>query len=537
MTEYALILGINRYKDEENITQLKWARGDAEVLHSVFTSSRFCCIPSQNVTILVDENATRENILKSIEEISAKARKDDTVFFHFSGHGCSVPDDVRGDEDDRLVKYLVPCDAKAKNLIASAIDFKFLPEYFDRIHAERKIVTLDCCYSGAAGGRTFLIPGFRQVGSFPVGQLFLQNAFGIGRAIITACASNELAREDDRIHHGILSYCLIQGLQGQADFRNDGIVDFNELWTYIADEIPRISGDKQHPIMVSWVRGPYFELSRPKGLSCSLEEKKEIESNLVIKYAKYRLQTVKMADDSSFEKLGFEGAEYLNEKLTHNSKISVSCGRTLSETISQMSKKTLHNVEMYPLNVYLSDVVEIIDSNILTALLMTRFSGMNSRAHLLPAYGAEFKERISRVFEMAIHSDLFLFGIGQPAVPNANVAYVLRQAGLTQTEFQELGVVGEINFHLYDRDGQFLISKTSLPQNLKEYLEKYYRQFFALPIEGLKEVAKKPGVDLIAIAGGNDKRDAILGAIKGEFVRTLITDAETAQWLAYEAEI
>jgi len=196
---------------------------------------------------------------------------------------------------------------------------------------------------------------------------------------------------------------------------------------------------------------------------------------------------------------------------------------------------TFHTFGMKP------ETVEIIDSNVLTGLLRTRFSGNNTCAHLLPSYipngmtedvRASFEQVSSKIFEMAKQSDLFLFGIGQPVAPNANVAYVLDKANLTPDKLQDLGVVGEINFHLYDKDGQFLISKTDLSQDQRDYLQKYYQQFFAFSVEDLKKVAERSGVDLVAVSGGDDKHDAILGAIRAGLVRTLITDTETAQWLA-----
>lgn len=98
-------------------------------------------------------------------------------------------------------------------------------------------------------------------------------------------------------------------------------------------------------------------------------------------------------------------------------------------------------------------------------------------------------------------------------------------------KLRELGVAGEINFHLYNKEGQFLISKSNLTQKHTKYLEQYYSQVFAFGVEDLKIVTKNPGVDLISVAGGVEKRDSILGAIRTGLVRTLITDGDNARWL------
>ncbi|MBU7037379.1 MAG: caspase family protein [Theionarchaea archaeon] len=544
MGEYALIIGIDQYKDKR-IPSLSWAREDAKMLHEVLNDLSYWRISPENVTLLVDENATRGNILRKIREMQRSVQENDTVLIHFSGHGCHEHDEVQGYQDDRLSKYLAPCDTDVDNLIASAIDFKFFAAQLDRIRSEKTIVTLDCCYSGAAGGRTFLKDGYREVERYPVGESFLRDAFGVGRAIITACECNELAKESSRIGHGILSHCLIEGLTGKADLRDDEAVDLDELWLYLSNEIPKISNDEQHPVLIGWLRGPSLALTHSGVEILTEEKKKKIESDLAKKYSNYRLQVVRIANDSSFESLAFEAARYLDQQLKNCFKISISCGRTLYNTISQMNKSELHNIDVFPLNAFLSDIAQPIDANMLTDPLRIKITGDNILAHRLPnldptVFEPEIRGKVidaarkeaSKTFELAKRSDIFLLGIGQPTTTSANVAYVLDKANLTPDKLKEMDVVGEINFHLYNKDGQFLM-KDSLSEDQREYLGQYYDQFFAFSAEDLKEVAERPGVNLIAIAGGKEKKEAILGAIRGGLVRTLITDAETAKWLAY----
>jgi uncharacterized caspase-like protein len=89
LAEYALIIGINRYEDAVNIPTLKWAEEDASGLNSVLINPLYCGIPEQNITYLLGEDATRDNIIRGIGELRARAGRGDTVFIFFSGHGCS----------------------------------------------------------------------------------------------------------------------------------------------------------------------------------------------------------------------------------------------------------------------------------------------------------------------------------------------------------------------------------------------------------------------------------------------------------------
>ena len=42
--------------------------------------------------VLKDKDATHENILSSLEEVSHKAERGSVVVIHFSGHGYELPD-------------------------------------------------------------------------------------------------------------------------------------------------------------------------------------------------------------------------------------------------------------------------------------------------------------------------------------------------------------------------------------------------------------------------------------------------------------
>ena len=44
--------------------------------------------------VLEGQNATRENILSSLAEVSCKAERGSVVVIHFSGHGYELPDQL-----------------------------------------------------------------------------------------------------------------------------------------------------------------------------------------------------------------------------------------------------------------------------------------------------------------------------------------------------------------------------------------------------------------------------------------------------------
>ncbi|MEK7372626.1 MAG: hypothetical protein AAB265_14350, partial [candidate division NC10 bacterium] len=131
-----------------------------------------------------------------------------------------------------------------------------LTYFFGRIEAERVLVFLDTCYSGAAGGRTF---ASRRTRAVTLDEAFLDRLTrSKGRAIVTASRPGEVALELPELGHGIFTYYLIEGLKGAADLNRDGIVSLQELYEYLEREVTRKSravGGNQHPVMKGELEG------------------------------------------------------------------------------------------------------------------------------------------------------------------------------------------------------------------------------------------------------------------------------------------
>jgi len=131
-----------------------------------------------------------------------------------------------------------------------------LQTIFGRIEAERVVAFLDTCYSGAAGGRTFLA---KRTRSSQVDDLFLERLTrSKGRAIITASRAAEVSMELPELGHGVFTYYLLAGLNGAADLNGDGIVTVQELYEYVEQQVTQKSrsvGGNQHPVMKGELEG------------------------------------------------------------------------------------------------------------------------------------------------------------------------------------------------------------------------------------------------------------------------------------------
>lgn len=100
----ALLIGINHYK---YISSLDGALNDIDDMKKVLTSREYGFKDGDDIHMLRNEQATRRNILKEIDDhLISKAGPGDIVVFHYSGHGSTLddPSDPSG-FDNTIVPY------------------------------------------------------------------------------------------------------------------------------------------------------------------------------------------------------------------------------------------------------------------------------------------------------------------------------------------------------------------------------------------------------------------------------------------------
>lgn len=244
---WAVVIGIDKYP---KVRQLKYAVNDSRLFYDYLVERNL--IPADNVTLLLDQDATLEKI-KSVlgTTLKNKAGKGDMVIIYFAGHGATEKDNFSPDGDG-LEKYLLPYNADLNDLYSTALPMGELSRIFNRISSERLIYIADSCYSGASGGRTIGLTGMRA----NISDAFMDRvASGKGRVIITASGANEVSAENDDLKHGVFTYYLIEGLKGKADTDKDGIITVDEAYNYVTVNVPLATGQAQHPVKKGSVEG------------------------------------------------------------------------------------------------------------------------------------------------------------------------------------------------------------------------------------------------------------------------------------------
>jgi len=244
---WAVVIGINGY---QKAPQLKYAVNDAKAFYDYLVKKTGT--PRENVTLLLNQEASLSNLRSTLgTQLKNKAGKEDMVILYFAGHGATERD-VMSPDGDGLEKYLLPFDADLKDLYASALPMREISYILQRIRSERLVFIIDSCYSGASGGRTVRTDGMRA----NISDGFLDRIVsGKGTIILTASGANEVSVEKDELRHGVFTYFLLDGLEGKADIDQDGQITVDEAYDYVSKNVPKATGQEQHPVKKGAVEG------------------------------------------------------------------------------------------------------------------------------------------------------------------------------------------------------------------------------------------------------------------------------------------
>lgn len=150
MSKKALVVGIDRYYNPQ--WNLQGCAMDAAVMTGMLQDH--FDFPSDNIRLVLDERATKVNIVKRLDWLVRDAKPGDVFVFFYAGHGSQVRD-RNGDElEDRMDEILCPHDLNWDDPLTDDI----LHSYFKRVpQGVNLTVILDCCHSGT-GTRSLYVP-------------------------------------------------------------------------------------------------------------------------------------------------------------------------------------------------------------------------------------------------------------------------------------------------------------------------------------------------------------------------------------------
>ena len=261
---YVLAVGVNEYAPNQFFRNLKYAVADATEFSSEIKRQQEQLGQYQRVEVsrLMNEAATKANVLAALAALAKKAQPEDAVVVYFAGHGLAhggqfylITHDIGQAASDAA-----PADkqaALAAALAARAVSDRELADAFEQMDAGQLTMIIDACNSGQALG------GERD-GRGPMNSKGLaQLAYDKGMYILTAAQSFQAAQEAVQVGHGLLTYALVEeGLrQALSDGEpRDGQIVVREWLDYATSRVPEIQVAKMQA-----ARGQGQDLSFDEG--------------------------------------------------------------------------------------------------------------------------------------------------------------------------------------------------------------------------------------------------------------------------------
>ncbi|GER92395.1 hypothetical protein A45J_0110 [hot springs metagenome] len=233
---YILCIGINKYKDKK--INLKFAAKDAlDMVKKLKTQSATIYNPAHiHAEALVDEKATKTNIISKINEIAQKIKPVDSFIFFVAGHGVLLENQyymlTHGFNGDFNERDLI----NSNEIIEMSKQIKSLSQFF----------IFDTCH---AGGVDYIVGGL-----YDARMSVLAKKMGLH---IYASASSFEQALDGYKDNGLFTYTLLDGLNNkrEADINKDKKISIKELGGYSKKKTIEISqklGHTQTPFIINF---------------------------------------------------------------------------------------------------------------------------------------------------------------------------------------------------------------------------------------------------------------------------------------------
>jgi hypothetical protein len=229
---YAVIIGIDSYKNLPRDRQLKNAVKDAKGVEAVLNKNyRF-----DKIISIYNQEATKDRILEVLtEELPAMMGDQDSLFLFWAGHG----DQEKGAKG-KEIGYLIPYDGEIGKLRKNLSMSELKSTISTKLPAKHVFYVMDACYGGLITSTRAVDKKSRRDLSY-LKEITKENV----RQALTAGGQGEEVLDGGPKGHSVFTGRLIEALEAAGDF-----ITANEIQAIIREKVhgdSREQGKKQTP--------------------------------------------------------------------------------------------------------------------------------------------------------------------------------------------------------------------------------------------------------------------------------------------------
>ncbi|MEO0379735.1 MAG: caspase family protein [Pseudomonadota bacterium] len=247
---FGLVIGIDEYT---YIPDLHGAVNDARDIADALDSL------GADVTLLIDEKATRSAILGAWKDILADATPGDRLIISYAGHGSNEPEHTPGSEEDgRDENFLLAGFAPRGEAAGQRIRDDEIADMLAQSSGLDVIFVADACHAGTvtrdlkpALGYRYVTPQDMSADPLPPPPPPPRGGDTPDQIALFLAAVNETEKVPevliDGVARGALSFAFADGLRGAADLDSDGVLTKGELETHVRRTVRQVSDGAQLP--------------------------------------------------------------------------------------------------------------------------------------------------------------------------------------------------------------------------------------------------------------------------------------------------
>ena len=235
----AIIFGIENYK---NVSGVTFANRDANFVKEYFEKT--LGIKRNNIYFIINENVTKAEFDKVFSKegwLDKRVKREETeIYFYYAGHGAP---EIKNNK-----AYLIPYDGDSNYASITGYELDKLYENLGNLNAKSVTIFLDACFSGANRENEMLLANARPI-SIEVNSPIVK-----GITVFSATSNKEISSAWQEKKHGLFTYFMLKGMQGNADVNKDKKLTIGELGKYIKQNVSETAGfidREQTPQMIT----------------------------------------------------------------------------------------------------------------------------------------------------------------------------------------------------------------------------------------------------------------------------------------------
>lgn len=225
---YVLAIGISNYQNAA--LKLGLAAKDARDFAAAMQKQQGGIYRDVSVKVLTDAQATRDDIMDSLDWLQKETTAKDIGMLFIAGHGVNDPTGIY---------YFLPVNADTERLKRTGVAFSDIKNTVASL-AGKTLLFVDTCHSGNVMGTR---RGAADITAVVNELASAEN----GTVVFASSTGNQYSLEDKAWGNGAFTKALVEGIGGKADYTGKGRITVNMLDLYLSERVKELTKGKQTP--------------------------------------------------------------------------------------------------------------------------------------------------------------------------------------------------------------------------------------------------------------------------------------------------